>query len=155
MVIIRNSDGIATYVKEAGDPVNNALVLLHGIGADHQMWEPQLQFFAKNGYYVLVPDLLGHGKSSKVKTLELGNWEDQINTVLFDRNISKCILVGISMGGVIAQSYAMHYPEKVRTLVLADSFGELRCSGLIEPDTLMSDNIGRLLRCHHGSETYT
>lgn len=126
MVVIKSCDGTETYVKEAGDSVEKALVLLHGIGADHRMWEPQLQFFARSGYYVLAPDLLGHGESSKVETLELSNWEKQINTLILNRNVSKFVLVGVSMGGVVAQSYAMHYPAKVRSLVLADTFGELR-----------------------------
>ena len=125
-MFVKNSDNTKTYVEEAGNPNNEALLLLHGIGADHKMWEPQLPVFAENEYYVLAPDLLGHGKSSKVSTLELRDWEYQINELLRHKNISKCHLVGVSMGGVIAQSYAMNNPKKVNRLVLSDTFGELK-----------------------------
>lgn len=125
-MIIRNSDETVTYVEEVGNPDNEALVLLHGIGADHQMWKPQMQCFADNDYYVLVPDLLGHGKSSKCRVLALRDWENQIDALLLHTKVAKCILVGVSMGGVIAQSYAMHHPDKVSRLVLADTFGELK-----------------------------
>ena len=125
-MIVENSDGTKTYVEEAGKPNNEAMLLLHGIGADHNMWKPQLPVFAENGYYVMVPDLLGHGKSSKVNTLELSDWEAQINEVLRHKNVSKCHLVGVSMGGVIAQSYTANNPEKVSKLVLSDTFGELK-----------------------------
>ncbi|MBI9045042.1 MAG: alpha/beta hydrolase [Anaerolineaceae bacterium] len=125
-MIIENSDGTKTYVEEAGNPGNEAMLLLHGIGADHKMWKPQLQIFAENGYYVLAPDMLGHGKSSKVNALELSDWEYQINELLRYKNVSNCHLVGVSMGGVIAQSYAMNNPAKVNRLVLSDTFGELK-----------------------------
>ena len=125
-MIIINTDGTKTYLQEAGNPKNEAIVLLHGIGADNTMWEPQLQLFADKGYHVLAPDLLGHGKSSKVNTLQLGDWENQINDLLRQSGLSQCILLGVSMGGVIAQSFAMNYPEKVSVLILSDTFGELR-----------------------------
>jgi pimeloyl-ACP methyl ester carboxylesterase len=125
-MIIENSDGTQTFVKEAGNSNDKAIVLLHGIGADHKMWEPQWQLFAENEYYVLVPDLLGHGSSSKVKTLELRDWENQINELLLYTGLSQCILVGVSMGGVIAQSFAVNHPEKIACLVLSDTFGELK-----------------------------
>jgi pimeloyl-ACP methyl ester carboxylesterase len=81
-MIIKNSGGIETFLREAGDPANQAMVLIHGIGADHRMWEPQVQEYADQCFYVLAPDVLAHGKSSKVKTLELRDWENQINELL-------------------------------------------------------------------------
>ncbi len=111
---------------EAGNSNNEAMILLHGLGADHKMWEPQIQMFSRNGYYVLVPDLLGHGKSSKVDTLELRDFESQIIEILDKKGLSKCIFVGVSMGGVIAQSFTMRYPEKVSRLIVSDTFGKLK-----------------------------
>ena len=102
------------------------MVLLHGIGTDHRMWAPQIPVFAGQGYPVLAPDLLGHGQSSKVSALALQDWEEQIQSLLRHQGVSQCILVGVSMGGVIAQSLAMHHPEKVSRLVLSDTFGELK-----------------------------
>jgi pimeloyl-ACP methyl ester carboxylesterase len=50
---------------------NPAILLLHGIGADHHMWYLQMDAFANEGYFVIVPDLLGHGKTINVSELTL------------------------------------------------------------------------------------
>ncbi len=125
-ISFENRDGTQTFALKTGRAKSPAVVLLHGIGADHRMWKPQIHVLAQNGYYVLAPDLLGHGQTSKVSTLNLKRWEDQILELLFQTGLSQCILVGVSMGGVIAQSFAMNYPQKVNRLILADTFGELK-----------------------------
>jgi pimeloyl-ACP methyl ester carboxylesterase len=125
-MVIKHPDGTETFLQEAGNPANEAIVLLHGIGADHNMWTPQIQAFADQGFFVLAPDMLAHGQSSKVKTLTLRDWEYQINELLRQKDLKSCILIGVSMGGVIAQSYAMNNPDKVSRLILSDTFGELK-----------------------------
>jgi len=125
-MIINHPDGRETFYQEAGDRANQPVLLLHGLGAEHTMWAPQVGVFAEQGYYVLAPDLWGHGKSSKVRELGLGDWDAQINALLQQVGVSQCALIGVSMGGVIAQSYAVHFPEKVSRLVLADTFGEVK-----------------------------
>lgn len=67
---MKNTDGTETVYSALGNAANEAIVLLHGIGVDHTMWQPQMEAFASNGFYVLAPDLLGHGQSSKVEHLE-------------------------------------------------------------------------------------
>jgi pimeloyl-ACP methyl ester carboxylesterase len=124
-MIIPNQDNTQTYLHEAGHPANPAILLLHGQGGDHEMWAPQIEYFTSQGYYVLAPDMLAHGKSSKLDQLTLVDWENQINDLLTHKGVSSCILVGLSMGGVIAQYYTVHNPEKVSKLVLSDTFGEL------------------------------
>jgi pimeloyl-ACP methyl ester carboxylesterase len=125
-MIIKNPDGTETLLWEAGNPANEAMVLLHGIGADHNMWAPQVQAFSDQGFFVLAPDMLAHGQSSKVKTLELRDWENQIIELLRQKDLKSCILIGVSMGGVIAQSYVINNPDKVSRLILSDTFGELK-----------------------------
>ena len=124
-MVIENRDGIETYYEAFGDPEGEAIVLLHGLGADHAMWEPQIETFAEAGYQVVAPDLLGHGRSSSVERLTLEDWEVQVEDLLEERGIHHCILVGVSMGGVIAQAYEVHRPEKVDRLILCDTFAEL------------------------------
>lgn len=124
-MLLTHSDNKKTYYQEYGDPSNKAMLLLHGIGADHSMWKPQVQEFAEKGYYVLVPDMLGHGQSSKVDSLELKDWHQQINDLAEERKLENFILVGVSMGGVIAQSYVVNYPDKVKALILSDTFAEV------------------------------
>lgn len=125
---IKNTDGTETVYSALGHETNAAIVLLHGIGADHRMWQLQMAEFARNGFYVLAPDLLGHGQSSKVPHLELRDWEDQILNLLRAHQRETCILVGVSMGGVIAQSFAVNHPDRVSRLIVSDTFAELKTS---------------------------
>ncbi len=123
---IKNTDGTETVYSTLGDAANEAMVLLHGIGADRTMWHFQMEAFTGNGFYVIAPDLLGHGQSSKVKHLELQDWENQILDLLRAHQRETGILVGVSMGGVIAQSFAVNHPEMVSQLVVSDTFAELK-----------------------------
>jgi pimeloyl-ACP methyl ester carboxylesterase len=124
-MLLTHSDNKKTFYQEYGDPSNKAMILLHGIGADHNMWKLQVQVFAEKGFYVLVPDMFGHGNSSRVDSLELKDWQQQINDLAEEKNLSKFILVGVSMGGVIAQSYVVNHPDKVNALILSDTFAEV------------------------------
>lgn len=114
------------HVVTRGDEKNPPILLLHGIGGDHQMWHLQMDDFAEAGYFVIVPDLLGHGKTKQVNTITLQDWNEQILNVLNFYSIDKIIVVGVSMGGVIAQNFAINYEHKVSKLIVSDSFCELK-----------------------------
>lgn len=122
---LQNPDNSETYYKTLGDSNNETLLLLHGIGADHAMWQPQLDIFAAAGFHVLTLDLFGHGKSSALRSTELSDWHRQINWLLDRYGIEKCTPIGVSMGGVIAQSFVVSYPQRVKRLIVSDTFGEL------------------------------
>ena len=122
---LKNPDGTETFYKEVNKGGGETLVLLHGIGAESGMWQPQMHSFAEAGYHLLVPDLFGHGRSSKLEHIELPDWSNQIVWLLQHHNVEKCNLVGVSMGGVIAQSFLVEHHQLVDKVVISDSFGEL------------------------------
>ena len=124
-MILKNPDGTETFYEEVNKGGGETLVLLHGIGAESGMWQPQMQSFAEAGYHLLIPDLFGHGRSSKLEHIELSDWSNQINWLLHHHQIEKCHLIGVSMGGVIAQSFLVENDTMVYKVVICDSFGEL------------------------------
>ena len=126
-MLLHNPDGTQTYYKTFGDKTSETktLFLLHGIGADHEMWKPQIEQYPSLGYHLVVPDLFGHGLSSKLSHIDLSDWHNQINWLLKNNDIEKCTFIGASMGGVIAQSFVVHHPQMVEKMIITDSFSEL------------------------------
>jgi len=112
-------------VTTRGNKTDPAILLLHGIGADHLMWHLQMDVFANEGYFVIIPDLLGHGKTKDVSGITLEDWDKQILNILNFYSVNKVTIVGVSMGGVIAQNFAVNYENKINQLILSDTFCEL------------------------------
>src|SRR5699024_10435744 len=74
---------------------------------------------------VIIPDLLGHGKTKDVSGITLEDWNKQILNILNFYSVNKVTIVGVSMGGVIAQNFAVNYENKINQLILSDTFCEL------------------------------
>jgi 3-oxoadipate enol-lactonase len=109
--------GHETQVAERGDS-GPAVVLLHGVGLDWRMWEPVLDRLAA-GRRVFAYDLRGHGfalDAPAPSTMdELAN--DLIG-VLDALGLDKAHVVGLSYGGVVAQTAAVSHPERFDSLSL-------------------------------------
>lgn len=96
------------------------LLLIHGFGCDHRFWGPQLPALAEHD--LLTPDLPYHGGpvTGVPKNLEgLADW--LVRTHLQD----PAVLIGHSLGGMIALQIAHDHPARVRGLALVDSFASL------------------------------
>ncbi len=124
-MIFNTSDGKELYYKTYGDKNDPCIILIHGIGADHRMFVPQIDFLTDEGYFVITPDMRGHGNSSRVDNLELTDWTRDIDQLITDLKISKFIILGVSMGGVISLKYITEYPQKIKKCIICDSFGEI------------------------------
>mgnify|MGYP001112539611 CR=1 FL=1 len=101
-----------TYQISGSGP---ALVFIHGGGLDHQMWEAQVHHFSQH-YQTIAYDLRGHGQSSSAynEALDL----DDLLAILQVIGTNQFILVGCSLGSIIALDLALAYPQKVNQLVL-------------------------------------
>ena len=122
----KSENGMKTNYEIFGDNKNPAMLLLHGLGAELSSWSEQIDLYPEAGFFVVVPDLYGHGESSKMDTLELDHWNKQINDLLDYLEIQTCIIIGVSMGGVVAQYYTVKNLQRVNILIISDSFAELK-----------------------------
>ncbi len=109
----------------AGLPVGEgpALLLLHGLGADHTTWDRVIGQLGRR-YTVIAPDLLGHGQSAKPRAdYTLGGYANGMRDLLTVLGVDKVNLVGHSFGGGVAMQFAYQFPERTERLVLVGSGG--------------------------------
>lgn len=108
--------------KDPGIPSRVPLVLVHGHPFDRTMWQPQLAEFPA-GRRVIAPDLRGYGASPVTPgTVPLARHAQDIAALLDHLEVDGCVLAGLSMGGQIVMECAARFGERVRGLVLADTF---------------------------------
>jgi 3-oxoadipate enol-lactonase len=123
------ADSQTLYYETYGEPDGDPFLFLHGLGADHRMWVPQVESFSQIGYHLILPDLRAHGKSMKVNDLTLDDWVEDMVGLLDSLEIGAAHVVGVSMGGVIAQAFGVSHPERCMSLILSDTFCELATAG--------------------------
>lgn len=104
-----------------------AVLLLHGLGVNCESWALQFEPLANAGLRPIAPDLPGFGKSPYNET----GWNfrriaSQLTDLLDELKTGPAHIVGLSMGGVLAQQMALDYPEQVRKLTLVSTFAALR-----------------------------
>ena len=97
------------------------LVLSHSLACSVRMWDPQIAAL-EDKYRVLAYDTRGHGASEAPSgAYSLGMLADDLNDLLKKLNIPRAHFCGLSMGGMIGQTFALKYPGVFRTLTLADT----------------------------------
>ena len=93
-----------------------SIVLIHGVGLDHTMWDRVLPVLGDRR--VVTYDLLGHGSSAPLPSgSDLSTLVHQLQSVC-DAEPSPIDIVGFSLGALIAQGFALSSPERVRRLIL-------------------------------------
>ncbi|MCC4599687.1 alpha/beta fold hydrolase [Xanthomonas melonis] len=99
------------------------VLLGHSYLWDAAMWEPQIQALAPH-YQVIVPELWGHGQSGPLPqgTQQIGDLARQMLALLDALVLPQCAVIGLSVGGMWGAELALLAPERVRSLVLMDTF---------------------------------
>ena len=121
-MILKRPDGVRIYYETHGNREDTPVVLLHGLGADHSMWNLQIQKYQQMNLFLIVPDVRGHGRSSRVGEFRIEDAARDLAAILESMNLKKVSIAGVSMGGLVAQRFAIDFPEKVERLVIVDSF---------------------------------
>ena len=118
--MIVNISGIGLNVTDSGD--GEAVLFLHGLGLSGRMWEPQIETFASR-FRCVALDSRGHGMSDRTYgQLSIAGYADDAAGVLDALGIEVAHVVGLSMGGMIAQELGLRHPARLRSLALLDTF---------------------------------
>ncbi len=120
MKVIAN--GIAQYYERfgSGPPV----ILIHALGLDHHLWDPQIPSLAAR-CTVIAYDLRGHGATDVPPgPYTMADFAEDLVGLVDALGFEQVHLAGISLGGMVAQEFVLTWPQRVRSLVLADTTSE-------------------------------
>ena len=141
------------------------LLFLHGIGGGHHSWDAQLPYFSALGYAAHAWDQPGYGHSAMVEPYDLEQVAAALERLIVSLGGEPVVLVGHSMGGLIAQEAYARYPRRVKGLALcftsaafvgdsafAKQFVAARL-GPLDGGTSMAELASRLTPTHRGSKS--
>ena len=109
---------------EAGGGERTPIVFLHGVGSDKSVWRPQLEHF-RGDRRAIAFDYPGYGESDPApEGTTRDDYASAILAAMSELGIRKAHVCGLSLGGVVAIALHHAWPERVASLILADTFAE-------------------------------
>lgn len=121
---------IPLFHRQNGETDHRAMVLIHGVTDSHEAWEPIVMHLRPH-HHVIRLDLRGHYRSplpkrSPIRTItsdeyRLSDYSNDVISLLDRLGLRKAILVGHSLGGLVAQEVAVRRPDLTGGLVLVAS----------------------------------
>lgn len=112
---------IKLHVHHAGMDNQKVMIFLHGFPEFHYSWKNQTDFFALQGYHVVVPDQRGYGDSDKPKGINsylLNELVEDIVQLIRGITHKKITLVGHDWGGGVAWTLAQYHPQLLDKLII-------------------------------------
>ncbi|MEZ4907782.1 MAG: alpha/beta hydrolase [Saprospiraceae bacterium] len=119
-VELNNNVNLAYVDMGKGD---KTLILIHGLGSYSPAWNQNIDELSKF-YRIIAVDLPGYGKSSKIPHSGKMTYYGEVIMDLIDKlNLKNVSIAGHSMGGQIAITIALQFPDKIEKLILVDPAG--------------------------------
>lgn len=119
----KTSDNLKLFYEVQGNLTSKqTIVFLNGLSQSTLSWILTVPYF-KNEYKIVLLDFIFQGQSDKE-----GNWRDfdthshDVRKVLDELKLNKVILAGLSYGSLVAQHFAVLYPERIEKLILLSTF---------------------------------
>lgn len=115
------TNGIETYYEEHG--AGQAVVFVHAALLDHSMWDEQVAAL-EDDYRTVVYDVRGHGRTggSALDEYSVDLYAADLHALIVALQLDRPVLCGLSLGGMIVQTYAASYPDRITGVILADTF---------------------------------
>jgi pimeloyl-ACP methyl ester carboxylesterase len=120
--MIFDVDGRDVFASDGGCEHRSgqaALVLIHGSGVNHTVWEQQNRFLADLGINVFAVDLPGHGRSQGPMLTGIGQMSDWLRAFLESAGLRSATVLGHSMGALVAIHFAASHPQQCSGIIVA------------------------------------
>ena len=120
MSTITTKDGTRIFYKDWGSKDAQPIVFSHGWPLTADAWDPQLVFFANNGYRVIAHDRRSHGRSDQVwQNNTMDQYADDLGELIEQLDLKNVVLIGHSTGGGEVTRYVgRHGTGRVANVVL-------------------------------------
>lgn len=99
---------------------DNCIVFIHGLTADHTLFDKQIDFWRKN-YTVITLDMPLHGESRPYNDFTFNNVADDLKNILLKEKINHIVIAGQSAGGYVAQAFTNKYAKHVDAFIGIDT----------------------------------
>ena len=118
---LKNGVELAYRISGAGQP----FTFIHGVGAYKESWDGVIEALPQGCYRTCTYDLRGHGDSAKIPgPYSLEAFCRDLTGLLDALSIERTVLAGFSLGGLIAQAFALSQPQRVEKLVLISTVAD-------------------------------
>ncbi|HWT92560.1 MAG TPA: alpha/beta hydrolase [Solirubrobacteraceae bacterium] len=112
-------------VRWEEDGRGEALVLLHGLGGDIGFWEAETEAFRARFRTIRIELRGSGGTPASPGGHTMDDLADDVAAVLDDAGVAQAHVLGFSMGGNVAQAFALRHPQRLGRLVLASTFATM------------------------------
>ncbi len=116
------SDSLKLRYLELGE--GEPLILIHGLGESLEGWNYQYDEFSRY-FRVISLDLRGFGMSDVPESISIYDFAEDVKNLMDELGIKSANLLGLSMGGAVCMAFFERYPERVRSLILANTLYKL------------------------------
>jgi pimeloyl-ACP methyl ester carboxylesterase len=124
--------GVRLWYKDTGGS-GVPVVLLHAATGSSRVWEYQIPAFTASGYRVIAYDRRGFGRSViDPAGNQPGTGADDLQALLNQLGIDRVHLLGTAAGGFVAFDFAVAFPQRLRSLVVANSIGGVQDDEYLE-----------------------
>ncbi|PSH70434.1 3-oxoadipate enol-lactonase [Phyllobacterium brassicacearum] len=123
-------DDLTMHLRTDGPQDAPVLLMLHSLGTDHGVWDPQAAVLSRN-FRVVRPDLRGHGLTGVTAgPYSIKGLAEDALCAMNRLGIMQAHVAGLSIGGMVGQALAAVAPSRVSSLVLCDTAMSIPPPGL-------------------------
>ncbi len=94
------------------------VVFIHGVGGSAPVWQPQVETFTVAGYVPLAVNLPGYGGRPAIHHIDFESFSEDVEAAIAKAGLDRPVLVGHSLGGMIAQTMLRRNPDEYQAAVL-------------------------------------